>query len=153
MLNAASFVVGFVVVFAMVFYGVGWLLRLFTQQINQAGVQQARVMKETVESVARVIRESVTTTTETVVNNTMRALVGDPSVKLEQPVIPPEGDPMHPSWMSWEDQQEMEDPRQAGIGDVEMFDRSHEGTSYLAPGESIIPGIPLPDMSAETAEF
>jgi hypothetical protein len=58
----------------------------------------------------------------------------------------PQADLMAPDWVNWDGD---EDPNTPGVGDSVYFDREHAGTAFLGEGESIIPGVPMPDMSGE----
>lgn len=125
------------------------LMRAFSVEVGRVTQTQANITRDMVRDISGVVRDAVTTTTASVVEGTLGVIVGKPDTPVAQPTLEPANDPFSPEWMKWPDQANLDDPTQFGIGDIEMMDRQHEGATYLAPGESMIPGIPLPNMSAE----
>lgn len=82
----------------------------------------------------------------------MASMIGEENKPVQQPEDVAENNMAHPSWVTWPEDEET--GGDVGIGDSVYVDRnmdwSGEGrATMLREGESIVPGVPLPDMSGE----
>lgn len=101
-----------------------------------------------VETSSGILSTTVTTTVSEVTRVLMGQVVGD---QQEHKIPPPVTDQTpEPSWFTWEDQ--TKPVEEFGAGDSVWVPREFEDrVAGIADGESIIPGVPLPDMSGEDA--
>lgn len=125
--------------------GVLWAIQTLTER-------QLGMMQKTVEQVAETVRITASEATRAVLDATMAATIGRPDTPVRQSEVGAEGDLFAPEWMKWET--EHEDVDKWGAGDsVNLGDRATgDRAAMLDDGESIIPGVPLPDMTGERYE-
>src|SRR5215203_4985441 len=104
---------------------------------------QSEILVSTVKEIGAVLHNTAKTTVEAM----MSELVGTPGKSIPQPPIVAQGDTLNPEWMTWDNP---DHEGQAGIGDSVFFDRRAEnGVDMIGVNESVIPGIPRPDLSGE----
>lgn len=135
-------------VLAGILAGYLWVFyRVVSQILNMVG--------NIVERVSGAVKDSVTQAVNETIENTVKALVGGlvgeagEEGGVQQAQVGKEGDVLHPAWMEWDGDSDEVD--KVGVGDSVYFgEREANGrAAILEEGESIIPGVPLPDMSGE----
>lgn len=145
-------VVGLGIVFVITGFGLlgatVMCIRMVVDIIGQAVEKQAMMMAGTIEQVSGVVQRVAVESMRQVVG----AALGENDVPVQQRTVPVEDDLNNPAWTKWEDGPENE--WEAGPGDSVYFERASweegaERTAYINDGESVIPGVPLPDMTGE----
>lgn len=116
---------------------------------NQSMVSYQRGYEEGVATMGATLKDTILATTESITKIIVGEVSGPPEVERRQPDAS-EQTP-NPSWYEWE---EADRPiTDIGVGDSVFVDRDAvDRVAALDDGESIIPGIPLPDMSGEREE-
>lgn len=150
------------VVVLMVVPAVGWAWVLIDRaalrgemtglriQVDDARQKAAEAYSEGyqkgVETSSGILKDTVVTTVGDVTRLMMGEVVG--SRDDEVPARPAADQTFEPSWVEWEDvNKSVED---FGVGDSVYVPREFDDrVASIAEGESIIPGVPLPDMTGE----
>lgn len=123
--------------------GLIWGLR---RLLDAVGDTVSKVASETAGS----MQLAVSTATEGVLKATMAVIVGGDG-EAKQVEVKPEDNPAAPEWMMWEGDEADDDI--TGPGDsVYVDERRRDGAALIREGESMVPGVPLPDMGAEMYE-
>lgn len=130
--------------------GARWITQLITSAVNKATETQNIVMLNSLEGITGMLKDAVISGVSATTQAVMVSLVGDANTPVPQPSIPPEEDLSNPEWTRWNDGDP--DAQMADIGDSVMFRRPDKDSMRVAgieEGESIIPGVPVPDMTGE----
>lgn len=99
-----------------------------------------------VETSSGILKDTMVTTVGDVTRLMMGEMVG--SKDEEVPARAAADQTFEPSWVEWEDVRAVED---FGIGDSVYVPRDYDDrVAAIGDGESIIPGVPLPDMTGES---
>ena len=127
----------------------------FMYELEQQRFQSYAKMVEqvnfgTAKTTADILKDAVVEVVKGVSEAMGSALTPVVMPKVIQPELGPEGDPTSPVWTEWDDVTKA--VTDFGVGDSVVLDRDYESVDRVAmigDGESIIPGLALPDMTGE----
>ena len=120
-------------------------------EVNSLHMNAARMYKtglnDGIETASDALNHTVTETVGSITKLMMGEVVGEREVGVQQPTS---DQTPTPEWFEWEDaEQPVND---FGVGDSVFVPRDFDDrVASIGDGESIIPGVPLPDMSGENA--
>lgn len=126
------------------------LLAWFSIREVQKGTERmSKVILDSVKEVSKVVTEASSEATRAAFGAWAAANVGEVDKPVPQTPVDPQGDINAPEWMKWEDVEG--DMMRTGIGDSVWVERPgyEDRAASIEEGESIIPGVPLPDMTGE----
>ena len=122
-------------------------VRRINEQLHaEAALNYKRGFREGITTSSSTMNTTVTETVGSITKLMMGEVIGSKGEEVQQPTSNQTPDP---AWYQWEDTDTA--PVDFGVGDSVFVPRDFDDrVASIAEGESIIPGVPLPDMTGES---